>query len=201
VTIFDLFFLVSAALVLVLCGWMAVEAARREWSSLGRAARVLGIFVGCYALALTVAGMAAPRRIFPPGEVRCFDDWCAAAVGVKAAGGAEQGGRTWILTVEVSSRAKRVRQRERDVGVELEDRDGKRYQASGAPLANGADGVRWMTDALGPGEAFRVLLPFRLPPGASPAGAVIRHGWFPGALIIGGDGGLWRAPALLRVAY
>lgn len=57
-----------------------------------------------------------------------------------------------------------------------------------------------MTDLLGPGESFEVLLPYRPPRTATLAGAVVHHGVFPDMFIIGADQSLFHRPTLLRLA-
>jgi hypothetical protein len=95
----------------------------------------------------------------------------------------------------VSSVARRIRQRAADATAELEDENGSRYR----PCAESADG-KSLSGMLGPGESFRVSLPFRLPAAAIPAGLILHHGDFPGAVIIGPDLSFLRQPALQRLA-
>lgn len=94
----------------------------------------------------------------------------------------------------------RVRQRARDARAELEDQQGRRHEPCAASLTNGTEPRRSLSDELGPGESFRVFLPFRLPNTVKPAGLVVHHGDFPGIIIIGADGSFLHAPALQRLA-
>lgn len=190
----DLLFLVSVLFVLGMCIGIAVSAVRGRWGSTGRLGRILAGFVAAYALTLVCVSLARPRRIYAPGERRCFDDWCVAAVDAAMADGpdaaacrGDQGGRTWIADIEVSSDAKRVRQRALDARAELEDRQGQRYQPCAGPLRRGDEPARVLSDELGPGESFHVFLPFRMPEDRSPAGLVAHHGDFPGVIGIGTD--------------
>jgi len=197
-SLFDLVFIVSFLFTLVMAVRIAIAAIGRRWPAVSRASRVLGVFVALYAVVLLSAAVARPRRVYAPGERRCYDDWCVAAIGVRTSAnacGPGNGQRDWIATVEVSSVARRVRQRALDAGTEIEDEQGRRYQ----PCAPSGDG-KSMSDALNPGESFRVSLPFRLPATATPAGLVMHHGEFPGDVIIGDDHSLFRMPALHRVA-
>ncbi len=203
----DLFFLVSVLLVLMLCVRIAVAAWRRRWAATRRLAWLLGLYGAGYAVVLIAVALAVPRRFQAPGERRCYDDWCLAAIGARAAESpAElacrdgQSSRGWVAEVEVSSVAKGVRQRARDVRVEVEDREGRRYQACAAPLTKAGEAPRLLTDELEPGESFRVLVPFLLRAGAEPAGLVVHHGEFPGCIIIGDDQSFPHPPALLRLA-
>jgi hypothetical protein len=205
-TLADLVFLASVLLVWILCGRIAVSALRRRWETMRRLSRLLGIFLALYAAALIAVALTLPRRFYAPGERRCFDDWCVTALDAEIADGSigvrcpvARGGRNWVATIQVSSVARRVRQRAPDARAELEDRQGRRYQPCAAPLTRGTGPARLLSDEIGPGESFRVYLPFRLPDGATPAGLVMHHGDVPGIAIIGADRSLLHRPALQRV--
>ena len=204
-TVFDLFFLGSVVFVLVMTGRIAVCAGRRRWKNARGAARMLGIYVAAYAAVLFAVGLAAPRRFYAPGQRMCADDWCVAALAAKPVGdagdrpcGVDAGSRVWIATAEVSSRALRVRQRANDAEAEVEDLHGKRYAPCGGPLASNSQARQGLRGEVGPGESYRVQLPFRLPASAVPAGLLVHHGDWPGALIIGGGPSWLHPPALLR---
>jgi hypothetical protein len=206
-TLFDFLFLAPVLLILVLFARMAVSASRGRTDQVRRFARWLGYYVAAYAVVLIAVALVMPRRFRDPGVRHCFDDWCVAGVSAQAADSEadppcqpQRGSRSWVAVIEVSSVAKRVRQRARDVRVELEDRRRKRYQPCAAPLANGAEPRHLLSDELGPGESFRVLLAFRLPGGAEPTGLVVHHGEFPGNVIIGDDQSFLHPPALLKIA-
>lgn len=203
-TLADLFFLVSVLLVLVLLVRIAISVLRRRWDTAARAGRYLGVFIGCYAVVLTGFSLLQPRRFYAAGERRCFDDWCVAALTVSPAGSAlcdaNPSGRTWVAAIEVSSVAKRVRQRARDAHAELEDAHGTRYSPCAPEMARGDEPAKHLADELGPGESFRVYLPFRLPAGETPAGLVTHHGDFPGIVVIGADQSWLHPPALQRVS-
>lgn len=201
-TLSDLFFLVSVLFVLVLSIRIAVSAIRRRWETARRVSRFLGLFVAVYAVVLMCVALVLPRRFYASGEPRCFDDWCATALDAKAADspagtacGPDRSGRDWIAVVEVSSVARRIRQRAPDARAELEDQQGRRYQPCAATGAG-----RSLSDELGPGESFQVSLSFRLPDGAMPAGVVVHHGDFPGVVIIGADQSFLHRLALQRLA-
>jgi hypothetical protein len=204
VTIGDLVFLASVLVVLVLVVRLAVLAACGRRRSLVVTAFALAAYVVCYGVVLLAVSVAMPRRHLGPHVRECFDDWCVAGVGVRTAADSAAcretgGGELWIATIEVSSNAKRVRQRARDASAELEDAAGRRYPSCAGPLPADGGTVRSLTDALGPGEAFRVALPFRVPVAAVPAGIVVSHGTFPGRIIIGADYAFLHQPTLLGV--
>jgi len=200
----DLFFLASVLFVFILLIRIAIAALRRRWASAVRIVRLLGVFIAGYAVVLLLVGFSMPRRTFASGERECFDDWCVAAFNATPAEVSPKlpcpptpGSDTWVAVVEVSSDAKRVRQRARDARVELEDQSGQRYPACAATLQQGAQPPHWLNDELGPGESFRVWLPFRVPHTATPAGLVVHHGEYPGKFIIGDDQSVLHRPALL----
>jgi len=197
----DLLFIASFFFAVALVVRILALAALRRWDRMRRAARLLGGFVASYAAILIAASLAMPRRVYSPGERRCFDDWCVTAMDLTAAADASlpeacRGGAGWVASVEVSSVAKRVWQRAPDAQAEVEDDRGARYQPCGA-----LRGSREMTERLGPGESFRVALPFRLPRNVEPAGLVFHHGQgFPGVAILAEDQSWLHPPALHRVS-
>jgi len=203
VTLFDLFFLLSILFVFGGAAGIAVSAIRGRWKTARRLSLILGLYVALYAAAVMCFALVLPRRFYAPGERRCFDDWCAAAVYVELARdsaespcASDNGAQVWVAAIEVSSVARRVRQSAPDARAELEDESGSRYR----PCATSMSGNS-LSDMLGPGESFRVILPFRLPSAAVPAGVVLHHGDFPGAVIIGADQSFLHPPALQRVAF
>ncbi len=195
----DLFFLASVLFVVGLCAGIGISVVRGRRETARRLGRLLASFIALYTVALISVALVLPRRFYPPGARRCFDDWCVSTVGAKVADSQtevacqpDRGGRTWIATIQVSSDAKRIRQRAPDARAELEDRQGNRYQP--------CEPVRSLSDELGPGESFTVSLAFRLPADAAPAGLVLHHGDFPGVVIIGADQSLFHRAALQRFA-
>ena len=191
-TLSDLFFMASVLLVLVLSVSIAALAIRRQWTTMRRVALWLAVYVGAYAVALVATALASPRRTFAAGERRCFDDWCVAALTLdrdQSACPAAPATEVWVATVQVSSVAKRVQQRELGAYPELEDRDGRRYSPCAEPARN-------LSDQVGPGEAFLVRLAFRMPAAAEPSGVLIRHSIIPGIVIIGDDESWLHPPAL-----
>lgn len=206
-TLLDLFFLASVLFTLVLALLLTVRAIRGQRSGAYRTARVLGLFVACYLLVLGTVSLVKPRGIYAPGERRCYDDWCVAVLTAQplpessaSPCPAAAAARIWTVDVQVSSVARRARQSAPDARAELEDRSGRRYVPCAA-LSSPPGTAHALTGSLGPGESFRVSLPFALPPAADPAGLVLHHGDFPGLLIIGEDSSILHTPALHRLAF
>lgn len=205
-TLSDLLFLASLLFVLVCLLAIFLAALLLRWPAVRRWGKLLAAFIAVYIPVLLLTGLLTPRRIYAPGERRCWDDWCAAAVRVAPATPSTPlpcvgapGTRIWVAEIEVSSVAKRVRQRARDAAAELEDEQGTRYQTCAAPLAQGGTPARALADPLDPGDSFSVLLPFRLPAKTKPTGIVLHHGDFPGIVIIGNDSSVLHRPALQRI--
>jgi hypothetical protein len=89
------------------------------------------------------------------------------------------------LTLKVSSRAKRVSQREKGVNVLLIDSQGRRFSPAPDPSAVPFDVL------LQPGEAVETKRSYTLPGDARDVGVVLAHKapyCFPGCFIIGDDG-------------
>ena len=189
-TIFDLLFL---ALLPALAVWLARAfywTARDEW---GRARRLwleLGAAAAVYLSVVVATSVATPRRRLRMGEDQCFDDWCLAAERVTRVGG-----EFYAVTLRVSSRAKRVRQREWDAGVRVVDGRGRRYEVSAAgqrafEAANGR--ARPLSDELGPGDSFETVRVFDAPGEPEGLALEVTHGAGPGLFIIGGEGSLFH---------
>ncbi|MDQ2949771.1 MAG: hypothetical protein M3Y27_28165 [Acidobacteriota bacterium] len=157
-TLSDLFFLISVVFVLLLCSRIAIFTLRRRFDVARRSAWLLGLFLASYAVVLISVAVMLPRRFYTSGERRCFDDWCLTALNARVAKSLQpgcrpdRGSRTWLAVVQVSSTARRVRQRARDARAELEDHNGNRYLSCAAPVGSGAKTQRSLSDEIGPGE-------------------------------------------------
>ena len=191
----DLLFLALALTVLAGLTRAAYACSRKRWRQAGHTVLALSGLLVVYVTALVGSSLLRPRREYTAGVRRCFDDWCIAVSTVESGGPCPfaQGLQTWTAHVQVSSVARRIRQSARDADVEIEDREGARYQPCAAPRG------RPLTDFLDPGESFESEVPFQMPAGRVPAGLVVHHGTFPGVLIIGADASILHTPALHRV--
>jgi hypothetical protein len=179
--LFDLLFIVLVPIAFTTFLAAAWSAFRREFS---RARRILfRLLVGAAAyMAIVVAvSLILPRRVIHSGDSQCFDDWCIAIAGYKRS---PEGARIrYNLDLRMSSRARRVSQRENNLAVYLTDNHGRRYD----PMARGSSGA--FNTLLQPRESMVVSRSFLVPAEASEVGAVITHeGGFPiGWFIIGYD--------------
>lgn len=207
-TLFDLLFLASFFFVVVCLAAIAILALRARHEALRRWLNLLFGYLALYAIALILTSLLTPRRVYPPGERRCWDDWCATAVSATRADSSATSScpvnpdkRVWLVQIEVSSVAKRVRQSAPDARAELENSQGARYSPCGSPVSQRAAPAHALSDFLNAGDSFSVLLPFQLPADRQPAGIVMHHGdGFPGIVIIHGDASFLHARDLQQVA-
>ena len=144
-----------------------------------RTLRRLAVGAAAYfAIVLFVAFFSVPP-VHRVGEPICFDDWCITVADAKRTlAGAAQ---SWHVTLRVSSRAKRIEQRENYAAVFLTDSRGGKYRPDPASATVPLD------SRVGPGESVDATRTFTLPPDATDIRLVFTHeGGFPmGALIIG----------------
>lgn len=175
-SIFDLLFM-ALFLASVASFLTAAVQAMRGQSSL----RTLRRWAICFAMYMAVVfgvALAKPQKQLRIGDLRCFDDWCIAV------SGAQQDGPVYRVTLQVSSRAKRVDQREKGVGVYLTDSLGRRFD----PLPDAA--ATPLDVMLAPGQMVEARRSFQVPDDARSLGLVVSHEGsycFPGCFIIGED--------------
>jgi hypothetical protein len=173
--LFILLFLAAVA-TLFTAGFAAL---RGELPRALRILRRLGIAAAFYFTVVLVVAFAAVPPMHGIGEPQCFDDWCITVTDAKkAAAGSSQ---NWTVALRISSRAKRVQQRERGAAVHLVDSRGRKFY----PIAAGADVP--LDVQVGPGESADAARRFELPADASDIRLVYNHeGGFPiGDFIIG----------------
>jgi len=188
-SIFDLLFLALVLTTLItLCFAVGFALARRRERSL-RIFRRIALGAGLYFAVVIAVSFVAPRRSFDLGDTQCFDDWCVAATSYTSTG------HSYLIGLRISSRARRVSQRERNLSVYLTDRENHRYdpqlRPSDVPLSS----------LLAPGESIELSRLFVVPAAARDLNLVINHeGGFPiGWFIIGYD--TWfRKPPLIRLS-
>jgi hypothetical protein len=204
-TIFDLVLLFSVSAVLLALVGVMVALVTRRWSLLKQLALALAVYVSLYAFLLVAVSLLSPQQVLAMHQLRCFDDWCASVerVELQPTVGAVQANGTFVLvTVQVTSKAKRISQRALDAGVYLLDKGGKRYDLSGegqqALEAAGRAGQP-LNSFVEAGGSFTFTGVFDLPSGTTPPGLVITHGAFPGAIIIGDAQSFLHKPTIVRL--
>jgi hypothetical protein len=185
--IFDLLFLaLIVATSLTLCAAAGFAVARRGQQSL-RLLRRLGFGAAVYFAVIIAVSLIAPRRTFNLGDTQCFDDWCIAATS------ASHTGSSYLVGLRISSRARRVSQRERDLLIRLVDHDGQTY----APISQPSDAD--ISSLLAPGASLDFTRTFSVPATVRDPHLVISHGGFPiGWFIIGYDS-WFRKPPLIHL--
>ncbi|HJZ70185.1 MAG TPA: hypothetical protein VKE51_00515 [Vicinamibacterales bacterium] len=178
-TLFDVLFiglfLTAVASVFVAAG-AAITGRRRTASTI---LRRLIVGSAAYLAVVYAVALASPGRRLALGEDDCSDDWCIAVVESRAVAGTDVA--TIEVTFRVSSRARRVSQRERGVLVYLRDDRGRRVEAAAGPNDVPFD-VR-----LEPRETVLTRRRFALEKDASPRTITLTRSGvpFPACLIIG----------------
>jgi hypothetical protein len=178
-TIFEpLFILLFLATVATLFT-SGVAALRGELPRALRILRRLSVAAAFYFAVVLIVAFASVPPLHQVGEPQCFDDWCITVTDAKKA--TAGGSQNWTVALRISSRAKRVQQRERGAAVHLVDSHGRKFYAI-------TDSVAVPLDVqVGPGESANAARRFALPSDATAVRLVFNHeGGFPiGAFIIG----------------
>jgi hypothetical protein len=175
-------------------GVLLFALARRRWHRMRRLALAIGAFLAIYAAALLLASLLSHDRLLGLDQRRCFDDWCVAVAGAQratAAGDTSAGGDLVVITLRVSSQAKRITQRPSQPHFWVEDAQGRQYAVSpqGQATWDRTHGpIRPVDDRIGPGESFTTPLVFAVPPAADHPALIVTEGpgWL-GRLIIGSE--------------
>jgi hypothetical protein len=188
-TPFDLVFILVFLTTVLLLGRIAIAAVRGRRAVATR--RVLFLVAGLagYLIVVLLVGLVTPRREVPLGRPQCSDDWCIAVTHASAAPGGRAERRVDV-EFQVSSRARRIAQRERFVTVYLRDTAGHRYDP-----AQSADQPPFDT-LLRPGQSLSTHRIFVVPHDVHDLSVVVtREGdlAFPRCCIIG-DGPLHKPP-------
>lgn len=187
-TLFDLLFILlflTALFVLVSC---LVSAVRGQRAQAGRRLRTLALTTLAYMAIVAAVSLVLPRATVAVGENQCSDDWCIAVDDAR-----QLSDSSAVVTLRLSSRARRVTQRERFVVVYLRDSRGRRFNPDPAPDQPPFD------VALAPGASVLTKRLFRVPRNTRGLGVIVtREGDvpFPRCCIIG-TGILHKDPIVL----
>src|SRR5487761_1994979 len=176
-SIFDLLFIVLFLASVATLLTAAVQSIRGKGGL--RILRRWAICFAIYMAAVCAVAVAKPQKVLAIGDVRCFDDWCIAVAGAQHDSG------LYRVTLQISSQAKRVTQRENGVHVYLTDAAGRRFD----PLPGAAETPLGVV--LSPGQMVEARRSFQLPNDARDVGLVVVHEGsycFPGCFIIGDEG-------------
>ena len=191
-TPFDLVFILVFLTTVFLLGRIAGAAVRGRRTVAARRLRFLAAGLAGYMIVVLLVGFVTPRRVVPLGQPQCSDDWCIAVTHASTQSG-RSAARRVDVEFDISSRARRITQRERFVTVYLRDRDGHRYDP--APSADQPP----FDVPLGPGQHLSTHRIFVVPDDVHDLGVVVtREGdlAFPRCCIIG-DGPLHKPPITL----
>lgn len=205
-TIFDLVLILSV--LIVLSGLLGALAAliTRKWAVLRRLMVGLAIYIGVYALVLISVSLLSPQQVLSMHQVRCFDDWCIAAEQVQqqpAINTVQADGIFYLVTVQVTSEAKRVNQRALDAAVYILDDQGRRYDPSPQgqqALESSHQAGQPLNSLIEPGGSFTYTAVFDLPLDATNPGLVFFHGAFPGVIIITNDQSFLHKPTIVHLS-
>jgi len=191
-TIFDLLFIAvffATAISLSVAAYSALRGRRPRAIAI---LRWLGVYLGAYFGVLILVSLASPRRVVRVGENQCWDDWCIAVTDVRRQPASAV--VSYVVTLRVSSRARRRAQRERGVQVYLTDDRGRRYEPA---LDNAAITFDVL---LQPQEAINTTRVFETPIDSHDLVLVVSHGGgFPGCCIIGESGSLFHKSTVVRL--
>ena len=193
-TPFDLVFILVLLTPVLLLGRIAIAAVRGRRAVATR--RVLFLVAGLagYMIVVLLVGLVTPRREVPLGRPQCSDDWCIAVEGVLRTPVSD--GVLYQVNFRLSSRARRVAQRERYVVAYLRDARGRRFDSDPAAAAVPFD------VELQPQESVTATRLFTVPADAADVGLVVaREGGvpIPGCCIIADEGSLFHKKTAVKL--
>ena len=188
-TIFEPLFILCVLATVGVLILAAIAMIRGHRSQAVSKLKTLGIAAALYMGVVLAVAIASPRKTYAVGQMQCFDDWCITTTSAR---------RTPQGTVEVnlrlSSRAKRVAQRELGTVVYLVDAQGRRFDPAPDPAIVPLD------TRLQPGEAVDAPRRFDVPADARDLGLVYKHeGGFPIQFFIIGENDSIHGPAIVRL--
>lgn len=188
-TIFEPLFLLLVLLAAIALIRAAVAGVRGRGADARRILRRLGIGAVVYIFIVLVVSMATPRRFYRVGDTQCFDDWCIAVTSA-----ARAAPNSVTVGLRLSSRAKRVTQRELGTVVYLVDSAGHRYD----PVLTGGEVP--LDASLQPGQSVDAQRTFAVPSNARGLGLVYTHeGGFPIGSFIIGENQWVHGPPMVRL--
>lgn len=193
-SIYDLLFIVlflTSVVTLITAGVQAIRG--KGWQAL-RTLRNFAICFFVYMAIVVIVAVATPRRVLNIGEVRCFDDWCVSVTNSQHQ--VSTAGVMYNVTLELSSRARRISQRAKGAYVYAVDDQDRRFD----PVPDGA--AVPMDVLLQPGEKVETKRSFILPDDARGVGIIVVHEGaycFPGCFIIGDEAGPFRKRTVVRL--
>jgi hypothetical protein len=180
VTIFELLF--TAALVALILGLITCAFRWTRGNSVGalELLRLLTVWTALYLTVDIAVAVLSPRESHKAGVAQCFDDWCIRPIeAYRTPTGLVE------ITMELSSRAKRISQGEQGTVAYLLDLEGHRYDAVPEEITVPFDTM------LEPGQSVMAVRLFRVPVRQNKVNFVYEHDGFPIQLFIIGQAGSW----------
>jgi hypothetical protein len=140
--------------------------------------RAWGTFIALYLVSVSAVRSTLPVRVLAIGDPQCSDDWCITVANVSR--NVSAFGTEYVVDLQLTSRARRVAQRENGLIVYLTDAHGNRYNPLPDPSALPLDVL------LQAGESVTAKRKFEVPDNAGRLDLVVTHeGFGIGWLIIG----------------
>jgi hypothetical protein len=185
-TIFDLLLIliVLASAAGLIAALVQTFAGNRRGGSRTLMAVVSGIAI--YLVAVCSVSLSSTEKIKALGEPDCSDDWCVTPETARL--------NASIVTVEfrVSSRAKRVTQREFGLSPYIKDNQGHFYRIAGK------DGPEF-DRPIAPAESFVTSRTYRIDPTAETISLVMRDGFGPATFVIGASQSLLHPRTVYKI--
>jgi hypothetical protein len=191
-TIFDLLFIVIALATVVILFVSAFIFLRGHPGQAVKLLSIYGIGLLIYIGVVGAVSLASPQRILLLGENRCFDDWCISVDNIARSDSSM--GTIYTLTLRMSSRARRISQRENGVAVYIMDAKDRRFEAITDPAEMPFNSL------LQPGQSVTTIRTFEVPAASGQLVLIVGHEGstrFPGMFIIGDDSSLFHKPAIV----
>lgn len=147
--------------------------------------RGVGVVAAIYLGILIVVSLVSPGRVLNVGDDQCWDDWCLTVTDVQRS--TTNDGNRSVVTLRISSRARRIAQRGSNTHVYVMDSLGRKYESLPDPSEIPFDVL------LQPQEAITTTRIVELPFDASAPALVATHGGgFPSWFIIGDPSSLFH---------
>jgi hypothetical protein len=155
----------------------------------------------------TVVALRTPQRVLSMNDAVCFDEMCFRVTEVDRRHSLQSGGHQfttqgvfYVVTIQVFSRSKGVRQRERGAVASLMDFNQNRYKPS-PQLDLPAGYVRSLDAMLEPSQSVLTQLVFEVPDWVRKPGLTIGHDYRlnPALIIVGDDQHFMHRPTVIQL--
>lgn len=190
--LFEPLFLLLAVIAIGTVLTAVVMSVFGAWRRAGRILRRLAICAAVYfGIAIIVSAVVRPRQ-YSVDEPRCFDDWCITVNGALVHPPSPVAGSNFMVSLRLTSRAKRRPMGEKGAVGYVVDEDGRRYDPLHDAAAFPFDGI------LQPGQSVTTFRYFNIPDDGRKLGFVYTHeGGFPINWLIISEGGWFQKPIVV----